>query len=281
MLKSLFLSKIPAQMADRNKSSGCFDFRYGSRGLSAISIVLMALFCLISAPVLSTNVTQYRFSIKYMGITVAAVEMTDQYDSNEGLVSIHARSTFMGRVLFPINNKYYTEYRENYLPEIYIKKIDQRGFAMEKTAYFNLEEGIVEIDTPENQRTIKAEYPQARDFFCSLLYLTNKINNDRVQTGKPPKDSESIIVYANDNYWKARYSFFETQDIKNTPADAYLIELTQVSENKYKRSDVLTNNLIKKDAEVTLWFSHQNRDLPVKAEFKGGPFSVFWHLEDK
>jgi len=230
----------------------------------------------------TSSKSQHNFSIKYLGVTVATVELINNHENGKGYLSVHAQSTGTGRLLFPIDNRYYIEYREKYLPIIYIKEVNQRRFEMEKTAYFNLEQELVNIITAEQNRTIKAEFPEARDFFCSLLYLSAKINS-LIQNNESPvniADDQSIVVYANDNYWKGKYIYSHTENIDGVPAEAYRIKLKLLTNNEYFRSDVLTNNLIKDDNELLLWFSRQTRNLPVKAEFKETPFSVFWHLED-
>lgn len=223
----------------------------------------------------SNKVSEYNFNISYLGVNVANVSLTDERNNNNGTLSILARSTGAGSFLFPINNRYYIHYIDDYLPVVYLKKIEQRRFSIEKSTHFNRDANRVEIIQEDNQHSIQI-HNDGRDFFCSLFHLNNRIFTNE---GLHSKHNNNIVVYANNNYWQADYEYLGTDQVNGVNAHVYQITLVILSDNEYQRSDVLTNNLIKNNSVVKLWFSSREDKLPVKAEFKSSPFSVYWHLE--
>lgn len=265
------------KVASQRPVEGRRLFFTDSRIIPFISVLIISLFLNnlhLTAETPNSRTDRYRFSLTYLGMTVAEVVMKDEKTENQGILSVQALSTRAGKLLFPINNRYCINYLGQYLPVSYEKDIEQRGFSLNKIANFNREHGKVVITDSSVQQTIELN-SEGRDFFSSLLYLSDII---RTESGNWIEQG-SIIVYANNNFWQANYLYEGKQRIRRIDAGKYRITFKRISNNESDRSDVLTNNLIKEDAELFLWYSQDKGELPLRAEFTGSPFSVFWHLE--
>jgi hypothetical protein len=58
------------------------------------------------------------------------------------------------------------------------------------------------------------------------------------------------------------------------------LELTfeALDDTERMRSDILTNNLIREENTLKLWFTDDDRRIPVRAKYITRPFNVFWNI---
>jgi hypothetical protein len=110
----------------------------------------------------------------------------------------------------------------------------------------------------------------SRDFFSALLFL---------RTYTRSANDGKVFIYANYNTWEAAFIKVTEEKVKDTLCDKYEIKFRKVSSNQHKRSDVLTNNIVKEGNILYLWFSQDEERVPIQAEYKMSPFSVMWYLE--
>ncbi|MBW6516217.1 MAG: DUF3108 domain-containing protein [Candidatus Cloacimonetes bacterium] len=220
--------------------------------------------------VVDTNI-QFTFAIRYLGLKVADVRLNDTRTQNEGRIDVIAKSVSLGNILFKINNKYSVEYQRDYIPYSYSKSIEQKNFTQEKTTlWFPLEKRMeIKVDNTLASH-FHYEEEQFHDFFSALLYIRDHI------VSKEPQD---IYIYANSNFWVAQISKLGEDKIGKRNTIKYSINFQQSSNNQKQRSDVLTNNIIKEDNTLYLWFTDDDERLPLQAEYDTSPFSVFWTLE--
>jgi hypothetical protein len=234
------------------------------------SFFFIILLLLTLTPFSSINslTESYNFSIRYLGVKVAEVELSDEFVENQGTITVIASSTGTGNLLFRFDNIYTVVYQNDYFPVSYMKDIKQKGFSLSKKTTFNHAEQNFSVVTKESSRTYDMEQV-CRDFFSSLLYL----RKNRSEAGM-------IYVYANNNVWRADYSLEKKETINRKSSSKYVVHFSKESKNKRERSDVLTNNIVKEDNALLIWFSDDEDSLPLKAEYQASPFSVFWVLED-
>ncbi len=240
-----------------------------------ISTIL--LFLLFAAGNIFSEVQQtfrknrFSFNIRYLGMKIAEVELTDNIGKGEGNIIVKANSVGLGNILFKIDNQYETEYIDDYLSIIYSKSIQQKNFTQERKNYLKPSEKKVEtlLDGKRSNYSLPG-MEDARDFFSALLYLRNTVAGQ----------TQRIQIYANNNIWSAQISYLGEDKIKKKDTLKYRIDFQQISRNKKQRSDVLTNNIVKEDGALYLWFSNDDDRLFLQAEYEASPFSVFWTLED-
>jgi len=214
---------------------------------------------------------RYSFAIRYLGLKIADVQLIDIRNQEESRIEVKAKSVSIGNILFKINNKYIIIYKEDYIPQEYYKSIKQKGFNQEKTTLWFPSEKKMEIRIDINPiKNFHYEEDRFHDFFSALLYIRAHV---------VPKESEEIFVYANNNIWIAQIKNLGQDIVARKEAIKYSIDFRQKSNNKKQRSDVLTNNLVKEDSTLYLWFTDDDKRLPIQAEYDSSPFSVFWTLE--
>ncbi len=215
---------------------------------------------------------RFSFSIRYLGMRIAEVELTDNFEENIGRILIEARSVSVGNIVFRIENTYTVLYRHDFLPDSYIKSIRQKNFSQERSVIFNQSERRIVTITDGKRRDYQIEDMQeVRDFFSALLYLRETIQ---------PEHLPELLVYANNNIWLVEVAYLTRDRVAKRDAYQYLLRFKQLSNNKRERADVLTNNIIKEESTLQLWISSDEEKLLLKAEYVSSPFSVFWSLED-
>ncbi len=210
------------------------------------------------------------FSINYLGIGVVDVRMTDR----DHCLTVTAKSTSVAGIFSEMDNIYVSEYGEDYLPVRYSKDIRQDRYSEDRTTCYDREFLIARrISRIDSARSIT--YPivaESRDFFSALYFLRNA-NLDSLES--VPLDANSLI-------WTARISKEETEEIKTilgkVSATRVRIDFERTSDREKERSDMLTNNLVNEEVPMYIWFTCDERRLPIRAKFDSSPFTVTWKL---
>ncbi len=228
------------------------------------------LILLLSISHQAANAERLHLSIRYLGIKVADVKISDK----QNLLHVHAKATGIAGFASSMDNTYSSYYKADYLPETYRKEINQKNYSESRLIYFDrsslIARRISNISTNRNK-----EYPilpESRDFFSGLYYIRNNLENPG-----------SIILDANGLIWEAQYKVSEKEIISSQLGrqEVYKVEIRfyQLSSDKKERSDILTNNLVHEDNELSLWITSDDRRIPLRARYNRKPFPVYWQLE--
>ncbi|MDY6915887.1 MAG: DUF3108 domain-containing protein [Candidatus Cloacimonadota bacterium] len=207
--------------------------------------------------------------IRYLGIPVVKVLMHTTEDS----VWVHAKSTKLASIAANMDNIYTINYQNDFIPKKYRKKIDQKDYSENRITYYDRENMIArrisKIDSAKNTTyNITAD---TRDFFSALSFLRFT-----------KKSSGTITLDANRLLWQANYKSIKKENLKTSlgkiDCNKYEIEFVKDTKKNRERSDMLTNNLVDEDKKLYLWITDDSRGIPVKAQFKMSPFSVYWFI---
>lgn len=211
-------------------------------------------------------------SIRYLGLPVVRVTITD----NDSILTISAQATTIGSIAARMNNTYISNYTADYLSISYRKIIQQKDYTEDRIIYYD-RENLVAKRTSYLREDISKDYvikEFSRDFFSALFYLRRILNNPQ---GEFWLDANSLI-------WKASYKIIEEEMINTTLGKINTIKVKidfeNVDKREKERSDMLTNNLVSEEQSLYLWFTNDEKHLPVKAKFAMKPFPVFWILDD-
>ncbi len=210
------------------------------------------------------------FTINYLGLGVVDVVMVD--DSTR--LTVTAKSTSFAGIFSEMDNRYISDYRGDYLPDRYIKDIRQHEYSEDRTVSYDREacvaNRISRIDSTRN-----ASYPilmDSRDFFSALYFLRHA---DLDSVGVVTLDANTLI-------WNARITIEEKEVIRTKLGKVQTvkvrIDFQRTSERKKERSDMLTNNLVNEEVPMYIWFTCDDKKLPIRAKFASSPFAVTWTL---
>ena len=217
----------------------------------------------------SLQAEKIHLSIRYLGLKVVNIVMED----SENQISIYGQSTSLANIAAKLDNYYFVEYDSDYLPIKYSKKILQKNYFEDRITYYNREKSYAEmISFLDSSKSCEYEIkPSTRDFFSGLYYLRNQ------------EKSGEMWVDANQIIWKITYEFIgkETVNCAIGKVDARIVKITckKYSDEKPKRSDMLTNNLVNEKNALYFWFTDDEQSIPVKAKYSMKPFSVIWKIE--
>ncbi|MEA2096477.1 MAG: DUF3108 domain-containing protein [Candidatus Cloacimonadota bacterium] len=212
----------------------------------------------------------FDLSIKYLGISVVKVSMTDE----DSTITITAKSTFIASIASNMDNFYKSVYSVNYLPDSYEKHIDQGDYFENRIIEYNRQtltaKRISNIFPDRN-----CEYPikpESRDFFSALFYLRKAIDEP---TGELWIDANKLI-------WRVEYFVVGKEKISTIFGKRSTIKVKLNFQNylnrEKERTDMLTNNLVNEERSLLFWFSDDEQRLPLKAKFMMKPFAVVWKL---
>ncbi len=232
------------------------------------SVLLLFLFTSLNAEVMN-------FDIRYLGLTV--VKSTFTFENNSLVVT--AKSTGVAKLLKNMDNKYIAKYpiEDSLFLPVYYKKIINQNSYREKRQYFYNRINKRAKRTDFYNKNLNKEYnipADIRDFFSTLFYLRKNLN-----------DSLDFDIDANTIFWKGKAKFrgIEKVTLADTTVSTKKYEITYekiTKDVKKENSDMLTNNLVGNKKKLYLWFTRDERHIPVKAQFKVKLFSVYWFLTD-
>ena len=226
-------------------------------------------FILLTLIFFNLQAEKIHLSIRYLGLKVVNIMMED----SENKISIYGQSTSLANIAAKLDNRYFVEYDSDYLPIKYSKKIAQKNYFEDRITYYNREKSYAEmISFLDSSKSCEYEIkPSTRDFFSGLYYLRNQ------------EKSGEMWVDANQIIWKITYEFIgkETVNCAIGKVDARIVKITckKYSDEKPKRSDMLTNNLVNEKNALYFWFTDDEQSIPVKAKYSMKPFPVIWKIE--
>jgi hypothetical protein len=217
------------------------------------------------------NAEQFEVDIKYLGIPAVRVKIVH----SDSTISIKAKSSKFASIASKMDNSYDIHYGDLHLPKTYRKKIEQRDYQEDRlTTYYRTLREAERINFADSTSCSYKINPLSRDFFSSLFYLRQNLN----------EEDKQIFLDANGIIWSATFSKLGEEKIRTfmgkVNTHKYLIQCTKLSEAEQPESDMLTNNLVNEDVPLLFWFTADERKLPVKAKFMMKPFSVVWKLKD-
>lgn len=211
--------------------------------------------------------------IKYIGINAVDVLMKNQNNH----ITINAKTNGLIKLVTNLDNHYKIKYQQNYLPEFYLKDINQGNyFENRKTTYTHKDSTAYRISFLDSANVIKYKInSKTRDFFSALFYLRNNLF----------AKEKTLWIDANSILWKANYTILKKEKLNTIlgKKNTLLVKLDFIKMEKDKietRSDMLTNNLVNEKNSLYFWFTQDEKKIPVKAKFTMKPFSVYWILKE-
>lgn len=209
-------------------------------------------------------------SIRYLGLKVVSVKMENF--SNQ--LRVRAEATGLGSIATQMDNLYESTYFDEYLPFSYRKVIKQKEYSENRITIYSRDtnKGIRESYVDKSRSRRYDIHPETRDFFSALYYIRFHL-----------KKSTILYLDANGLIWKAKCQLLKQEKVKapwgKDTAQKVKITFSRYSSGERERSDMLTNNLVNDSNVLYLWISTDEKRLPIKAEYKMKPFSVYWKLE--
>ncbi len=210
-------------------------------------------------------------TIKLAGIGVVKGIIEDK----DNVLTVNARSTALASLAAKTDNEYSIEYEENYLPLKYRKIIKQNDYSENRLIeYDRLRRKAVRTSYLDSTKTCEYEIVEtSRDFFSALYFLKSQIDNK----------SGEFYLDANKSIWKAEYERVGTEQLKSIFGKIKTIKLKvdfkKISKGNKERSDMLTNNLVTEDKSLFLWYTDDERRIPLKVKFPMSPFSITWKID--
>ena len=232
------------------------------------TIVVLILFVVV-AELYSLETLNYK--IVYLGVDIVNVEI--RHSSEKKFIDITASTDGLLSSLHELNNSFYVDYQNNFLPLKYKKHTNQKNFFENLTFdYFHQELFTTVIDSIKSEKRNYAIFPETRDFFSALYYL--RYTDEK---------SGEIFLDARETNWKTNFTFEETEIIELHGQKYFTnrikLNFQKLSDKEPPKSDMLTNNLVNEDNTLYFWITTDAERLPIKAKYKMKPFSVFWELE--
>lgn len=218
---------------------------------------------LLTGVLAGTEITH--FSIRYLGMTVARVTMTDNGDS----LMIHATSGGVGSIFQRMENHYRIAYKDDYVPVSYEKKIDQGDWFEDRMIrYDHQRERAIRTSRIDPARNRSYHAPAGvRDFFSALHFLRSN------------PQADSLLLDAAGALWQGIVTPAGRDEVDDRRCRKVKVRFCQITSGQPERSDLLTNNLVHPENELTLWFSLEDSGLPLQAVYEMSPFNVSWLLE--
>lgn len=208
------------------------------------------------------------FSINYLSVSVAKVE----FYHNEPQIKVFARSTKITQFLADtIENMYQISYRNDFMPVVYTKDINQKKYKEKSTTTITSQLNEYQDHLTSNVIKYKS-IPMSRDFFSALYFIRKQNLLNPLQ----------LDLEANRNPWICNVNFVKKEKMKTVLGvkNTIKVKLDFKKNGVFSKgkSDILTNNLVSESNSLYFWFTDDELKIPVKAEYTSSPFAVTWLL---
>lgn len=211
-------------------------------------------------------------NIKYLGLNVVKVEISD---NGHDQLTVKARSTALASIAAGMDNTYSIVYEGNHLPRLYTKKINQKNYEEAREITYDREKLLAYRTSflDPARSCIYSIREESRDFFSALFYLSSRLNEEQ---GEFWLDAARVS-------WQATFVKLGIEELNTAIGRLETIkvrvEFRKSSTEEPERSDMLTNNLVSEQNSLFIWYSNDEKAIPVKARFNMSPFPVLWKLE--
>jgi len=211
---------------------------------------------------------QANYIVRAMGLKVAKIDILENI--SEGKVEVTAVSLMSNKMFPRINNHYWVDFNDQYLPGTYTRTIDQDN--SQDSVFVVYDHANSKASMYRRSTKTRQNYSliyQTRDFFSLMMGLSK----GKVKSGKHYVEGNGII-------WQAIVEKKETEILKTKlgrfRAQRYKMEFKNTSDNKMPYIDMVTHNLLNNDTTVNIWVSENG--LVIKASVTKGLISMVWEL---
>ena len=214
------------------------------------------------------------FSIDYLGFSVASVDFIKEHIEMNNIITVNAKSSgFINFFAQSLDNKYIARNDHLYRPIQYLKDIDQRDFEeLSATTYDFIN---LSADYYDKVSQLSHTYPiqhDTKDFFTALYYLRTM----------NLKEEHTFTIDSAGKIWTIMCRYIKSEQLKS-PVGTFQtnkVELSfkQFDDGKKLKGDMLTNNLVNEANVLSFWFTDDENQIPVKAQYVMKPFNVNWTI---
>lgn len=173
------------------------------------------------------------------------------------------------RSVFPhINNRYVIDWKEDFLPQRYIRQIHQDALKDSVSTIYGATQAIM-FQKKNGEKTSYSLPPNSRDIFSLLLKICQS-----------PKPVGEYYVDGNGRIWKALVSGGKSERINTAlgkfQATRYELSFIPQSQQKAPYTDMLTFNMLSEDLKLQLWVNQGG--IPIKAQLKKKLITMVWEI---
>lgn len=203
-------------------------------------------------------------------VVTATLQMTDEVIGEEPPIyhlAVLAKSTPFYSLLYQVDNRYDSFFT---WPEAHTRRyercIRETGVDLWRVASYH--EGQAFYDGE-----LGAPVPSdVRDLFSALYALRGQQLEEK-QVIDSPLDLDGQL-------WLARATVLGREEVRTHLGTQQAIKVgirflePEQTREERKKSDVLTNNLVRGKTKLTIWFSDDERKIPLRAQYRLVPFSL-------
>ena len=203
-------------------------------------------------------------------VVTATLHITDEMVEGSPPVyhlAVWAKSTPFYSLLYQVDNRYDSFFTWPQAHTLrYERCIKETGVDLRRVASYH-----------DNQAFYDGELgpsvpPNVRDLFSALYALR----------GQPLEDGQVIDspLDLDGQLWVARAVVLGREEIQTQLGTHQAIEVgirflePEQAQGAREKSDVLTNNLVRANTKLTIWFSDDERKIPLRAQYRLVPFSL-------
>ncbi len=208
------------------------------------------------------------YYIKSVGLKVA--KLTFDHNSDQKRITAKAKSIFTSKIFPRIDNEYIVNYKDNYLPENYLRRINQDSNQDVVNVAYNRDKGEAHMRmSREGSSDVYRIQAGTRDYFSFMAMLSREA-----------LDSGRFIIDGNGKLWCANLVFEKHESINTAvgriDSRRYELTFTPLDSKEAPYIDMVTHNLLHESTRVNLWISEEK--VVLKATVRKGLMAMNWEL---
>ena len=221
------------------------------------------------------NSEKISFSIDYLGLNVATVEMKYESINSQHNITVAAKSSaLIDLFTYSLDNTYVVRVDRNLKPIVYNKVIRQKNFQETSITLYDFESQEARyFDSISQNSHVYKILDDTRDFFSALYYLRTL----------DLRENHIISIDVAGKIVLLEIRFLDTENIRtqigNVTTNKIEISFKHFDNKRKFNSDMLTNNLWAEENKLYFWFTDDQRQIPVRSHYIVKRMNVYWNIK--
>lgn len=224
----------------------------------------------------------YVYSVKYGRFPIPVVRATLETERGVLLdgrpadrVVVNAKTRLLAVLFFRVNNRY-----ESYVdPDVghslrFVSTVRQSNLSRTLIAEYDQDQHLVRFNDGRSAPILE----DACDFFAALFHLSGRFMH---------AEDESVINLDVEGVpWRAKTQALGSKLIRSPWGKVRATE-TRIrfdtdhpDAERSRKTDVLTNRLVRRSTDLRIWFSDDDKAVPLKLTYRCSPFDIVAKLKE-
>lgn len=237
------------------------------RSKQLIALILISLWLAFATAAQALTI---EYNIRSFGLNIATISINS--DPQQNFVAVQTKSLITNALFPEINNCYRIDFNGAYLPQTYVREIDQKKVDDTVTVTYDHKNKRAGMNHRNPRKSYSYDITSdTRDFFSFMTMV-----------GFGKARAGDYVIDGNGTLWKASLSYHGRETIKtalgNYSCRLYKVQFEPLCDEKMQYVDMVTHNVLNKASRVSLWISDDG--IAMRSVVRKNALSASWEIKE-